>query len=138
MISDIYEQGELHTHQQPILFICHSLGGAILKQAFCIANSQIHRYEYFVNRLAGIVFFSTPHLGADKAETLEKALLILKATTKASLKLAPRRMEEEASILFDLSVRFQATLLRAPILSTYELSPTKIHEGLMKSKKVTV
>ena len=104
----------------------------------CIANAQLRRYEYLVNRTAGIVFISTPHLGSDRSETLEKALLMLKATTKPTVKLPTARTEEEASILFDLSVRFEAAHLRAPILSTFELIPTKIHDGRFKSRKVTI
>ena len=104
----------------------------------CVANAQLHRYEYLVNRTAGIVFISTPHLGSNKLETLEKALLMLKATTKPTVKLPPARMEKEAAILFDLSLRFDEVHLRAPILSAFEMIPTKIHDGRFKSRKVII
>ena len=121
-----------------MLLICHSLGGTILKQALCMANAQLYRYEYLVNQISGIIFFSTPHLGHDRAETLEKTVSAIKATTKASFKLSPSRAEEEAAILFDLSVRFEGADIHSPILSVYELIPTKVQEGRFKSKKVMV
>ena len=110
----------------------------MLKQACCIANAQIHKTEYLVNQLAGIVFFSTPHLGSDKGETLEKVLLSLKATTKPTMKMDKTRQEDESIILFDIAIRFTTTILRTPMLSVYELAPTKIREGRFKSRQVFV
>ncbi|KAL8671695.1 MAG: hypothetical protein Q9168_003817, partial [Polycauliona sp. 1 TL-2023] len=83
-------------------------------------------------------FFSAPHLGSDQTETLNIARLALKATTKANVRLPASRTIEEASILFDVSVRFDGVHLRAPVLSTYGVSPTKISEGMMKSRKVII
>lgn len=121
-----------------MLLICHGLGGIILKQAFCVANEQLHRYEYLVNQVAGIVFIGTPHLGSNQAETLEKALCILKVTTKATIKVPPQKTKEEGSILFDLSVRFEAIHLRAPILSIYETKKTRIPDGRFGHRNIVV
>ena len=121
-----------------MLLICHSLGGIILKQAFCIANEQLHRYEYLVNQVAGIIFISTPHLGSGRASILETALLMLRATTRTSLKLSPQKVEEEESILLDLSVRFETIHLRAPILSIYETKETRVPDGRFRHKTAIV
>ncbi|KAL6716568.1 hypothetical protein ACLMJK_006135 [Lecanora helva] len=116
------------------------LGGVLLKQALCMANAQLHRYEYLVNTISGIVFFSTPHLGQDRGETFEKTISTIRATTKAASKAVSKlpslNVEEEAASLFDLSVRFEAADLHSPVLSVYELVPTKIQEGRFKSKKM--
>lgn len=107
-----------------MLLICHSLGGIILKQAFCIANEQLHRYECLVNQVAGMIFISTPHLGSGRASILETALLMLRATTRTSLKLSPQKVEEDESYYwiyqFDLRLStyvlpsYQYTRLRRP------------------------
>lgn len=125
-----------------MLLVCHSLGGIILKQAFCIANEQLHRYEYFVNQVAGIIFISTPHRASSQAGMLETTLLMLKATTQAmtkpALRLSAQKLEEEESILFDLAVRFEAIHLRAPILSIHETKETKLPEGRFRHKYAVV
>lgn len=78
---------QVESNRRPMLLICHSLGG--IKQAFCIVNEQLHRYEYLVNQVAGIIFISTPHLGSGRASILETALFMLRTTTRTSLKLSP-------------------------------------------------
>jgi pimeloyl-ACP methyl ester carboxylesterase len=52
-----------------IIFICHSLGGLIVKQMIRIANEQVKRpkAQEFIGRVTGIAFLATPHLGSDLA-----------------------------------------------------------------------
>jgi pimeloyl-ACP methyl ester carboxylesterase len=52
-----------------IIFICHSLGGLIVKQILRIANEQVKRApaQEFIGRVSGVAFIATPHLGADIA-----------------------------------------------------------------------
>ena len=121
-----------------MLLISHSLGGIILKQAFCVANEQLHRYEYLVNQVAGIIFISTPHLGSGQTSILEVILLMLKASTRIPIKLSPQKSEEESSILLDLSVRFETIHLRAPILSIYETKETRVQDGRFRHKSAIV
>ncbi|MFT7111052.1 MAG: hypothetical protein ACI843_002729 [Psychrobacter glaciei] len=50
-----------------IIFICHSLGGLIVKQILRIANEQTQRplAQEFIGRVSGVAFLATPHLGSD-------------------------------------------------------------------------
>jgi hypothetical protein len=51
----------------PIVFICHSLGGLIVKKLILIAQSdrgQDSRKGIFLDRIAGVVFLATPHGGS--------------------------------------------------------------------------
>ena len=121
-----------------MLLISHSLGGIILKQAFCVANEQLHRYEYLVNQVAGIIFISTPHVGSGQTSILEAVLLMLKASTKIPVKLSPQKSEEEAFILLELSDRFETIHLRAPILSIHETKETRVQDGRFRHKSVIV
>lgn len=116
--------------------MCHSLGGLILKQALCVANSQLHRYEYLVNSVAGIVFISTPHACRAKEETFKAYANILKALTKKPPKTLPENIDREAGILQDLAHRFESFLFNSPILSVYETKETKYGFGPFKSKQV--
>ncbi|OQU97568.1 Ankyrin repeat-containing protein [Cladophialophora immunda] len=54
---------------KPIIFICHSLGGIVVKQAMIMA----HEFDYFADVLRAtrlIVFMGTPHRGSQIAATL--------------------------------------------------------------------
>lgn len=121
-----------------MLLISHSLGGFILKQAFCVANQQLHRYEYLVNQVAGIIFISTPHFVSEQQRPLETLLLMLKASTRISLKLSPQKTEEVSFIILNLSARFEEIHLRAPILSIYETKETRVQDGIFRHKSAIV
>lgn len=58
-------------HTRPIIFVGHSLGGLVIKQALCKSTEyhQQNRYpdrEPIVTHVAGIVFVGTPHRGSNK------------------------------------------------------------------------
>ncbi|WP_041411499.1 esterase/lipase family protein [Shewanella baltica] len=52
-----------------IIFVCHSLGGLITKQILRLANDQNKREvaHQFIERVTGVAFLGTPHLGSDIA-----------------------------------------------------------------------
>jgi len=57
----------LRTTNTPIIFICHSLGGLIVKKLILTAESdrgQDAQKRKFLNRVAGVVFLATPHAGS--------------------------------------------------------------------------
>jgi len=121
-----------------MIFVCHSLGGLILKQALCIANEQLYRYEHLVNATSGIIFMSTPHFGPDQPDPHDKVMSILKATSKVQIKPTEILMSTEVAVLTDLSLRFDAVRILTPILSMFETQETRLKEGRFKHKKVLV
>jgi hypothetical protein len=60
---------------RPLLFVAHSLGGIVVKellrQASGCQSRQPHLYDVF-NSTIGIVFFGTPHCGADPRGVLQR------------------------------------------------------------------
>src|SRR5450631_3599205 len=58
----------------PIAFICHSLGGLIVKQVLRAANEQRDDPSVadFLNRVRQVVSLATPHTGSGKATLLER------------------------------------------------------------------
>ncbi len=72
-------------HEGPIAFVCHSLGGLIVKQVLRSANEQRRAPEFgnFFDRVSHVVFIATPHTGAGKATLLERAGLIAWGTESA-------------------------------------------------------
>jgi hypothetical protein len=82
---------------------------------------------------------STPNFGPDQSEAFEKFMSILKAANNLHMK-APeaRAAKEAASVLPDLSVRFEAVKINTPIFSMYESLETKLKDGRFKSKNIHV
>jgi hypothetical protein len=68
---------------QPLLFVAHSLGGIIVKQALRrsrdAASTKIHLHNIF-EETVGVLFFGTPHKGADPRNLFHH---ILSATARA-------------------------------------------------------
>jgi len=68
--------------QRPILFLGHSMGGLLIKQALINAHSN-PKYTPIKNATSGLVFFGTPHHGGDwRLVSLGKVVAdIARATT---------------------------------------------------------
>ncbi|KAI9768271.1 MAG: hypothetical protein M1839_004165 [Geoglossum umbratile] len=56
---------ETETTSLPLIFIGHSLGGLVIKQALVLAKQNDRVYSQLRNRTKAIVFFATPHRGGN-------------------------------------------------------------------------
>ncbi|KAI1179612.1 hypothetical protein F4777DRAFT_533292 [Nemania sp. FL0916] len=100
--------------EKPIIFLCHSLGGLVVKRALSYSHSRssdkmAHLHTIFACTY-GILFFGTPHRGSSKASLL----LTLQKLTSVTL---PRRfgrverglvkaLEEESETLQNITDYF--------------------------------
>ncbi|KAI0868248.1 ribonuclease-like protein p/mrp subunit [Hypoxylon argillaceum] len=72
MIAELVANRELaNATTRPIIFICHSLGGIIVKRALVYSASRtarhiIHLHSIYVSTY-GVLFFGTPHQGSGTA-----------------------------------------------------------------------
>ena len=57
------EEKEIH---RPLIFISHSLGGLLVKQALIEARLNDRKYRCLRASTCGLVFFATPHAGGNK------------------------------------------------------------------------
>ncbi len=57
---------------RPIVFICHSLGGLVVKQALVTAKLN-DKYNNIIQGTRGMVFFGTPHRGGNGASVVDIA-----------------------------------------------------------------
>jgi tetratricopeptide (TPR) repeat protein len=67
--------GEPRLREGPITFICHSLGGLIVKQIMLDLHRQKgHRHEAaaLLDRIAQVVFLATPHTGSRQGGWLDR------------------------------------------------------------------
>ncbi|KAK4236388.1 hypothetical protein C8A03DRAFT_45622 [Achaetomium macrosporum] len=113
------------TSHRPIVFVAHSLGGIIVKQALMIARNEWKVFGDILTSTKGIVFFGTPHRGSDVAQWGE----VIGNVKAASFGTRPRTpffklLRPNAKDLLDLSEDFRPH--RA------ELGPHSRHSAVME------
>jgi WD40 repeat protein len=85
---------DLEKLRGPIVFVCHSLGGLVVKQLLREANDiQQGREEAaeLLRRVRGVVFMATPHSGSELASVLDsfRTILRVSAATESLIKNDP-------------------------------------------------
>ncbi|KUL83945.1 hypothetical protein ZTR_06844 [Talaromyces verruculosus] len=75
LVEDLLADRELkNATERPIIFICHSLGGIIVKRALIFSASRVSLESSRTHSVYlctyGILFFGTPHNGSSKARLL--------------------------------------------------------------------
>ncbi|CZR53779.1 uncharacterized protein PAC_03660 [Phialocephala subalpina] len=94
---------ESNDDNRPLVFIGHSLGGLVIKQALILAQDETF-YMSIYNNLQGVIFFGTPHQGsglAAYATVLTRIPLILANKPSPKLLEALRRDSDALKKLTD-------------------------------------
>ncbi|OCK76186.1 hypothetical protein K432DRAFT_437179 [Lepidopterella palustris CBS 459.81] len=60
--------------ERPIIFVCHSLGGIVCKQAIILAHEDDGRYGDILAATYAIIFLGTPHKGASGTTDIGKVV----------------------------------------------------------------
>jgi protein SERAC1 len=110
---------------RPVIFICHSLGGIVFKDAIVEASLQGTMYEGILKNTAGVVFMGTPHRAsrtASPARNLTRIVNVLTvgATFKTHLL---KTLEVSSSESDAISRRATHLMKNFPIVSFYEQKP---------------
>ncbi|RYC79044.1 hypothetical protein BFJ63_vAg18079, partial [Fusarium oxysporum f. sp. narcissi] len=91
---------------RPLIFIAHSLGGLVCKEAILLSRNNPNRSRQdFFTHIKGVVFMGTPHKGswmADWSRIPAKALGLVKSTNKTLLEV----LETNNQYLESIHVRF--------------------------------
>jgi hypothetical protein len=118
------------TSDRPLLFIAHSLGGLVVKQALrkSCAGSSARRRAVAKNTL-GVFFFATPHAGAQIATAVNSILRVAASQ-------AVRDLDYAADSLIDLAEWFSAWAVESQLAveSYYE---TEKYKGNLIVDKIT-
>jgi pimeloyl-ACP methyl ester carboxylesterase len=68
---------------RPLVFVCHSLGGLLVKQLLRTANElHLATWDPIAANTKGILFLATPHTGSSIANIASKFPLVSRATTQ--------------------------------------------------------
>ncbi|RPB14008.1 hypothetical protein P167DRAFT_534622 [Morchella conica CCBAS932] len=111
--------------KRPIIFICHSLGGIVVKEA--LNRARVHNYQDIVGPTIGIVFLSTPHQGTSLAQ-YGSIIGVIAAIQGLNRKLISD-LEQNSDRLTEIAedfIRYQSSILFA---SFYERRKTSLFGG---------
>ncbi|KAL8649619.1 MAG: hypothetical protein Q9226_005500, partial [Calogaya cf. arnoldii] len=114
---------ELELGQRPIIFIVHSMGGLVAKQAYILGKDD-PSYSDMVSSVSGIMFLATPHRGSNLAEVLNRILTA--SIFNHSPKLYVAELKNGSQTIEALNDQFRHIAPRLKILSFYETLPTSV------------
>ncbi|KAI0840854.1 hypothetical protein F5Y06DRAFT_294126 [Hypoxylon sp. FL0890] len=120
---------------RPIIFICHSLGGLVFKQAFNIAKED-DKYLTIEKHVQGVMFFGTPHRGSGLASWANIIGNVLKTAsfgTSTNVQLA-RDLEPESKLLKYISESLLNKCGKLKIVSCYETSKMEFLNRVVVNK----
>ncbi|KAI1157492.1 hypothetical protein F5B18DRAFT_644862 [Nemania serpens] len=119
-IRDEREDDQETDPHRPIVFVGHSLGGIIIKQALRIANNEARLYDDIASSTKGILFFATPHRGADVAKWVNMIACIAAFSLRQPKSKFIQAMESNSKDLMEISEDFRSIVDKYAIISFYE------------------
>ena len=109
---------------RPIVFVCHSYGGIIVKKALILAHEQsnIREFRDILESTKGIAFLGVPHRGSDSAWWATFAARALKTATggTATNTLLVSKVRKGSTTLMDISIQFLARTKGLQIYTSFE------------------
>ncbi|KAB5551245.1 hypothetical protein GE09DRAFT_1204258 [Coniochaeta sp. 2T2.1] len=123
--------------KRSIIFVCHSLGGIVFKQALVTAHEDDAVYGELLRSIAGVVFMGTPHRGsgfATKGSAIGKVvnLFTLGEVIRTDLL---GHLEYDAAPLLELTISVRNRLQNLKVVSCVErnrllpMTPVVVEEG---------
>jgi len=121
--------------KRPILFICHSLGGLLVKQILRISNDAIDEpleRSIFENTRA-VLFIATPHSGAELATLIKRLTILLPTVAVDDLEAHGTHLRDlyewyrgHAAVGIQTRTYYEMRLFKGILI----VDPTSAHPGL--------
>ena len=126
--ESVPELEDLRMGEKPIIFLVHSMGGLIVKEAY-MQGKDDPKYASIIEAISSIIFLSTPHRGTNLAETLNRIL-------KVSFASAPMQFISDlaagSQTLQKLNESFRHVAEKLQIITFYETRPTTMLKSTTK------
>ncbi|KAF7552556.1 hypothetical protein G7046_g7383 [Stylonectria norvegica] len=113
---------DLRMGERPIIFVAHSMGGLIVKEAYIQGQSD-PVFGEIIEAVSSIIFLSTPHRGTNLAATLNRILQVNPSTNPMEF---IQELSTGSQTLQRLNDQFRHVAHRLEIISFYETRPTKV------------
>jgi hypothetical protein len=118
---------------KPIIFLCHSLGGRVVKRALSYSQTRTgHKVSHEQNIFTctyGILFFGTPHHGSSKAKRLAYIKKMAAITVTASKSDLVCALEHESETLQNITDYFVPLMKHYRIYFFWEQEKTDLLVG---------
>lgn len=119
----------------PLLFVAHSLGGSIAKQAYVISTqSGSDTWQAISSSIAGMIFLGTPQQSSAKTSTRQMVSDIFKLYSPSSRSLGTRKVNELSASLDHVNNSFQELLRMRDILLLSCIEGIKSKRSILFSK----
>ena len=110
---------------RPLIFVAHSLGGVLVKQA--LIEATINRtYDCLHASTYGLVFFATPHLGGNRAGAADVAAKIGSVITGEPTNSLLATLEKGSLVNEISSDQFSHQVNKYAILTFFETKPMSV------------
>ncbi|EXJ89617.1 hypothetical protein A1O3_02684 [Capronia epimyces CBS 606.96] len=119
--------------QRPLIFIAHSLGGIVVKQALLQARLE-SRYHCIKDATRGLIFLGTPHRGSEKATYGKVLANVAQFVTSRPPARLLKALETNSATLQRLTADFRHQLPDYQVYSFYEQRPMKGFSNLIVEK----
>ncbi|OBT81273.1 hypothetical protein VE02_10108 [Pseudogymnoascus sp. 03VT05] len=129
LIAELHADRDLEdANERPIIFLCHSMGGIVVKRALAYSASRsaanISHLQSIYNCTFAILFFGTPHNGSSKARLLSSltkiaSLALPNAAGQIESGLV-NALKEESETLQDITDQFSPLMSRFRIFFFWE------------------
>ncbi|RDW70414.1 hypothetical protein BP5796_08811 [Coleophoma crateriformis] len=122
LLNELLAQREtVEEKQRPLIFVCHSLGGLVFKQALIRAHER-GRYSDLLAYIHGVAFFGTPHRGSAVASWGNIFANIAKTASlgTSTNAMLTRDLKERSGVLSQISTSFVERGGKLDIFSFYE------------------
>ncbi|ETS79976.1 hypothetical protein PFICI_07505 [Pestalotiopsis fici W106-1] len=126
LLSCVRDLHELDHNEEPvpIIFVCHSLGGIVCKQALVLAHEDDVIYRSTLKSVLGVVFLGTPHKGSEAADIGKIVGRIINlAVPKATRTDLLGHLGENSQALRELASSFRHRLCNLEVVTFYETQP---------------
>ncbi|KAI9771505.1 MAG: hypothetical protein M1840_002125 [Geoglossum simile] len=133
LVSSLYANRSLEDAvERPLVFVCHSLGGIVLKRALQHSRSVVdkriaHLRSIYISTY-GILFLGTPHTGADPAKWASLLLNLAHATIFSNRVPEPsivRALQSNSETLQNINLEFVNFQKRFSLFFFHETLQTK-------------
>ncbi|KAI5806088.1 hypothetical protein EDC01DRAFT_638617 [Geopyxis carbonaria] len=135
-----YFRRKKNERYRPIIFVCHSLGGIVVKQALISSNNNSINHNEDLRSIKtstyGVLFLGTPHMGSDLAhwgKWLESTVrLVTWKSIADSNKALVGALEKNSEILQVITDAFLPIAPDLKLFFFWEELPTKLPNGKME------
>ena len=129
--SMIDKRGDQNEQGRPTIFIAHSLGGIIVKQALVWAHID-SQYQSIKDHTIGIIFLGTPHQGSRKASY---GKVLADVATTFMRQPTPKLIDtlrSNSDTLMRLTSEFKCQAPNFKIVSFFETKPMSFFSSLVR------